>query len=279
MSHDFNEPVYCKMNNMILKGCVLKNTRYVCGIVVYSGKNTKISKNGKAAQFKMSKVLNTLNKLLYSVFIFEIALCIVFGYLCLNFENTHKDTYTYIYIKKNNQSAFIKFITNSCTYFVSYSNMIPISLYVVLEIIKIVQGFLIYYDNEIFDESINKPAGCRATDLIEELGQVEFIFSDKTGTLTQNSMVLKKVYVNGKVYGTIKDETDPNTPFTINGDRRIYKKLISDDPEDLEDKESLEDFIILLTLCHSIFPEIGKNNIIEYQGASPDDIALVKGAQ
>ena len=279
LSQDFNEPIYCKMNNMILKGCVLKNTKYVCGIVVYSGKNTKISKNGKAVQFKMSKVLNTMNKLLYSVFIFEIAICIIYGYLCLNFEKTHSDNYTYIYIKHNSQSSLIKFITNTFTYFVSYSNMIPISLYVVLEIIKIVQGLLIYYDNEIYDDSINKPAGCRATDLIEELGQVEFIFSDKTGTLTQNSMVLKKVYVNGKVYGTIKDETDPNTPFTINGDRRIYKKLISDDPDDLEDKQSLEDFILLLTLCHSIFPELGKNNIIEYQGASPDDIALVKGAQ
>jgi P-type E1-E2 ATPase len=69
--------------------------------------------------------------------------------------------------------------------------MIPISLYVALELVKISQGILIYYDNEIYDITINKPTICRATDLIEELGQVEFIFSDKTGTLTQNDMVLR----------------------------------------------------------------------------------------
>jgi magnesium-transporting ATPase (P-type) len=84
---DEDNAMYCKMNHLILKGCVLKNTAYVCGIVIYSGKNTKIMKNSKSARFKMSKVLNTMNKLLYSVFIFEIALCVVFGYLCLNWNS------------------------------------------------------------------------------------------------------------------------------------------------------------------------------------------------
>lgn len=271
--------IYCKMANMILKGCVLKNTDYVCGIVIYSGKNTKIMKNGKSARFKMSKVLNTMNKLLYSVFIFEIILCVVYGYLCLNWNNKNETIYTYIFITKDKHNPFAKFIVNMFTCFVSYSQMIPISLYVVLEIIKIIQGFLIFYDNEIYDVSIDKPAGCRSTDLIEELGQVEFIFSDKTGTLTQNSMVLKKVYINSKVYGNIKDEEDPETPFTINGDTRIVKKLKSVEQSDAEDRNAIESFFYLLALCHSVFPEFNKEGKLIYQGASPDEISLVKGAQ
>ena len=270
---------YCKMNNLILKGCVLKNTDFVIGIIVYSGKNTKIMKNQKKANFKISKVLNTMNKLLYSVFIFEIILCIIFGYLCLNFENENQDELEYIFAKKDNTNSFIKFLKNTCTYFVSYSNMIPISLYVVLEIIKIIQGFLIKYDNEIYDETIDKPAGCRSTDLIEELGQIEFIFSDKTGTLTQNCMVLKKVYINFKVYGNIDENLPPNTKFTINGDTRIEKRLRSTDPDEEEEKKLLENFILLLALCHDVFPEKNKNDEIIYQGASPDEISLVKGAQ
>ena len=270
---------YCKMNNLILKGCVLKNTEFVIGIIIYSGKNTKIMKNQKKANFKMSKVLNTMNKLLYSVFIFEIILCIIFGYLCLNFENENQDDLGYIFRKKDNSNSFIKFLKNTCTYFVSYSNMIPISLYVVLEIIKIFQGFLIKYDDEIYDETIDKPAGCRTTDLIEELGQIEFIFSDKTGTLTQNNMVLKKIYINFKVYGNIEENLPPNTKFTINGDSRIEKRLRSNDPDEEEERKSIENFILLLALCHEVFPEKNKKGEIIYQGASPDEISLVKGAQ
>ena len=100
------------------------------------------------------------------------------------------------------------------TFFVLYSNMIPISLYVVLEIIKSIQGVLINYDKELHDPTIDKYANCRTTELIEELGQVEFIFSDKTGTLTQNSMILKKVYINGKVYGNKFDDA-PDAKFSI----------------------------------------------------------------
>ena len=276
---DEDNAMYCKMNHLILKGCVLKNTAYVCGIVIYSGKNTKIMKNSKSARFKMSKVLNTMNKLLYSVFIFEIALCVVFGYLCLNWNDKNEETYTYIFITKDTHSPFVKFITNMFTCFVSYSQMIPISLYVVLEIIKIVQGLLIFYDNDMYDSTIAKPAGCRATDLIEELGQVEFIFSDKTGTLTQNSMVLKKIYVNGKVYGNTTEDTDPTMQFTVNGDRRIERRLRSTDPSDETTKNEIERFFQILSLCHSVFPEVNKEGKIVYQGASPDEISLVKGAQ
>ena len=101
------------------------------------------------------------------------------------------------------------------TFFVFYSNIFPISLYVVLEI-KSIQGILINYDKEIYDISIDKSANCRTTELIEELGQVEFIFSDKTGTLTQNAMILKKIYVYGKVYGN-KIEAAQNTNYSIYG--------------------------------------------------------------
>jgi phospholipid-transporting ATPase len=270
------------LRNIILKGCLLKNTEYIVGIVVYSGKNTKIMKNSKAPRQKVSKILLIMNKLLYSVFIFHIIICVVFGYLNLRWDNNYSSSFTYIYPSTivHNESDIKKFFINVLTFFVAYSHIIPISLYVALEIVKIVQGILIYFDDDIFDYTIDKPASCRATDLVEELGQVEFIFSDKTGTLTQNSMVLKKVFINGKVYGNNQDE-DPETQFTINGDIGINKKLKSEDKNDLVDKKMIYDFLYLLSLCHAVFPEedkVVKEKII-YQGASPDDIALVKGAQ
>ena len=270
------EEVHCDIDNIVLKGCVLKNTDYICGIIVYSGKNTKIMKNAKNIKGKYSKVLFIMNKFLYSVFIFEITLCILFGYLSLIWEENKKNIYTYIYVDVKDSNRFIKFITNTLTFFVLYANMIPISLYVVLEIIKSIQGLLIYYDPEIYDESINKKATIRTTQLIEELGQVEFIFSDKTGTLTQNSMVLKQIYINGKVYGN-KIDSDIGTPFTINGDLRVVKKLRSNLPEDKKDQKKIMNFLYILTTCHDIFPEEENGEII-YQGSSPDEVSLVKGA-
>jgi phospholipid-transporting ATPase len=274
------DPVYCKMANLILKGCVLKNTEYICGIVVYSGKNTKIMKNSKSARIKMSKVLAIMNKLLYSLFTFELALCLTFAFLNYMWVEKNQSTLTYIFPKGSisEESTFLKFVKYFFTFFVAYSHMIPISLYVALELVKILQGLLITFDNDIFDYTIEKAANCRATDLIEELGQVEFIFSDKTGTLTQNVMVLKKVYLQGKVYGGVPDDS-PDAHFTINGDVHLVKKLKSTEKEDMEEQPKIEEFLYLLSLCHAVFPEVSKDNTIVYQGASPDDIALVKGAQ
>ena len=274
-----NNEIDCDISNIILKGCVLKNTEYICGIIVYSGKNTKIMKNAKNVKGKSSKVLHIMNKLLYSVFIFEISLCILFGYLCLQSEERKKDVYTYIFTSRVNENSYIKFLTNTMTFFVLYSNMIPISLYVVLEIIKSIQGILINYDKEIYDISIDKSANCRTTELIEELGQVEFIFSDKTGTLTQNAMILKKIYVYGKVYGN-KIDAAPDAKYSINGDLRVVKKLRNNSSEEKRERKKIEDFLYILSVCHDIFPEENKENKEEiiYQGSSPDEISLVKGA-
>ena len=274
-----NNEIDCDINNIILKGCVLKNTDYICGIIVYSGKNTKIMKNAKNVKGKSSKVLHIMNKLLYSVFIFEISLCIIFGYLCLESEEHKKDIYTYIFTSNKKENRYFKFLTNTMTFFVLYSNMIPISLYVVLEIIKSIQGLLINYDKEIYDASIDKYANCRTTELIEELGQVEFLFSDKTGTLTQNTMILKKIYVNGKVYGNKIDAT-PDTKYSINGDLRVVKKLKTNSSDEKRERRKIEEFLYILAVCHDIFPEEQKENKNEivYQGSSPDEVSLVKGA-
>lgn len=93
------------------------------------------------------------------------------------------------------------------TYWVAYSHMIPISLYVVIELLKLGQAKMINADVKMFFcEDLNY-ALCRNSDLIEELGQVEFVFSDKTGTLTQNKMEFKKCHTAGTVFGN-KTEQD-----------------------------------------------------------------------
>jgi P-type E1-E2 ATPase len=79
--------------------------------------------------------------------------------------------------------------------------MIPISLYVIIELLKLGQAKLINEDRKMYSYEDKNLASCRNSDLIEEMGQVEFVFSDKTGTLTQNKMEFKKISVNGVIYG------------------------------------------------------------------------------
>ena len=272
----YNEIIFTSLKNFVLKGCVLKNTMYCIGIVVYSGKSTKIMKNSKAPKQKTSMILLTMNNLLYSVFFFEFSICLIFAILSLKWNENQR--FTYLGIDHSNvQNKFYQFFITFLVFFVNYSHLIPISLYVALEIIKIFQGLLVYYDNEIYDHIIEKPAKCRATDLIEELGQVEFIFSDKTGTLTKNSMILKKCFINNRIYGNDPSEAEDKM-FTLSGDPSIFKKMNSIEEVDKNEKVKIEEFLSLLALCHSVFPEKTDKGII-YQGSSPDDIALVNGAK
>lgn len=97
--------------------------------------------------------------------------------------------------------SFKTFIIQFFTYWVAYSHMIPISLYVIIELLKLGQAKIINQDVKMYCREDKNFVRCKNSDLIEEMGQVEFVFSDKTGTLTQNKMEFKKISIQGVVYG------------------------------------------------------------------------------
>lgn len=103
------------------------------------------------------------------------------------------------YLSITSNPGFDLFVVKMLTFWVAYSHMIPISLYVMLEVVKLGQSYLIRKDVTIYDKECGFTV-CRNSDLIEEMGQVEFIFTDKTGTLTLNQMIFKQCCVNGKVF-------------------------------------------------------------------------------
>jgi len=88
-----------------------------------------------------------------------------------------------------------------------YSNLVPISLFVTIEIVKYFQAFLINSDLDIYYDKTDTPATCRTSSLVEELGQIEYIFSDKTGTLTCNQMEFKQCSIGGIQYAIDVPET------------------------------------------------------------------------
>jgi len=264
----------CKLPQLMLRGSVLKNTQFCYGVVVYSGHDTKIMKNAKKPPSKSSNVLKKMNFLLYSVFAFQAVLCLSFAVASIVWQNSNADKHSYLGEMDIDPGNFI---IKALTFWVAYSHLIPISLYVALEILKIAQAVLINWDRDLYYQPLDRRATARTSDLIEELGQVEFIFSDKTGTLTCNVMEFKKCSIHGHIYGD-HPEYPLKSPKTINGDKSAYKVLQSAGRETTE-KTLIYDFFGLLAVCHTVVPDKNETTQeLQYQASSPDELALVEGA-
>jgi phospholipid-transporting ATPase len=284
-----NVNVLCELKQIVLKGCKLKNTNFILGICVYSGHNTKIMKNAKSPPIKVSNVMKVMNILLYSVFFFQFLLCVLYALAYVIWQGNEGYLYKYLYLYNSNGQLispgytgldwFIKYLT----FLVAYSHLIPISLYVALELVKMLQSVLISKDMTMYDELSGKTATARTSDLIEELGQVEFVFSDKTGTLTKNEMEFRKCSINHKIYGTMNSNQaeiiDDEKPVirSINGDTRAWDLLVKGGDDNL-DKAAIEEYFQLLAICHSAYVEEKKGQQV-YQSSSPDEVALVLGAE
>lgn len=251
------------MKQLILRGSSLRNTEWIIGLVVYTGHNTKIMKNSKSPPIKVSNIMRTMNTLLYSVFIFQLLLCVFFSLLFIIWQNSNKESLSYI--QKYGSADFQKILLTATfkdlvlkffTFLVAYSNIIPISLYVALEIVKLIQSLLIFYDEKCVDPVSLKPAIARTSDLIEELGQVEFIFSDKTGTLTKNEMEFRKCYINDTIYGETDNISD-KIQNSVNGDEKGFDILTGKSRENNEnDKVFIKDFFTILAVCHSAYIDV-----------------------
>lgn len=178
------EQVDCNIQNLLLRGTTLRNSEYVIGIVIYIGPESKIMLNAKKTAKKVSSMMKMTNIMLYSMFAFQLVLIILFAALSIIWQNNNSATHLYANINISNQSGVERYFTQLMTYWVAYSHLIPISLYVIIEMLKLTLAKLVNIDPNMQFLEHKMFAECKNSDLIEELGQVDFIFSDKTGTLT-----------------------------------------------------------------------------------------------
>ncbi len=81
---------------MLLRGCFLRNTEFIYGIVVYAGHATKIMMNSRNPPSKMSNVLKRMNELLYTVFIFQLVIIIIFAGLSIDWRKDHAADHKYL---------------------------------------------------------------------------------------------------------------------------------------------------------------------------------------
>ena len=146
-----------KISNLLLRGCYLRNTEFVYGLVVYLGKETKIMKNAKKPPHKVSNLMRMMNYMLYTVFLFQVCIIVTFASLSIRWIDRKGKNYSYINVDSDDVGPFTWFV-QLLTYWVAYSHMIPISLYVIIEVLKLVQSNLIKWDDGMHDSETNKQA-------------------------------------------------------------------------------------------------------------------------
>uniref|UniRef100_A0A672TEE3 Phospholipid-transporting ATPase n=1 Tax=Sinocyclocheilus grahami TaxID=75366 RepID=A0A672TEE3_SINGR len=180
--------------SILLRGAQLRNTQWVHGIVVYTGHDTKLMQNSTSPPLKLSNVERITNFQILLLFgcLLAISLVCSIGQTIWKYQYGNDAWYMDL-----NYGGAANFGLNFLTFIILFNNLIPISLLVTLEVIKFVQAFFINWDTDMLYEVTNTPAMARTSNLNEELGQVKYIFSDKTGTLTCNVMQFKKCTIAG----------------------------------------------------------------------------------
>lgn len=266
---------------LLLRGATLRNTPWIYGLVVFTGHETKLMRNATAAPIKRTKVEKKLNWLVLLLVAITLVLSVISTIGDLIIRRVRIDNLPYLQLDNvdNANKVATTFARDMVTYFVLFSSLIPISLFVTVELVKYWHALLINEDLDIYYDKTDTPATCRTSSLVEELGMVEYVFSDKTGTLTCNMMEFKQCSIAGIQYADdVPEDRRATEEDGVEVGIHDYKKMNSNLQNRHPTAEAIDHFLTLLATCHTVIPEVNEKGRIKYQAASPDEGALVEGA-
>uniref|UniRef100_A0A3P9H4B0 Phospholipid-transporting ATPase n=1 Tax=Oryzias latipes TaxID=8090 RepID=A0A3P9H4B0_ORYLA len=288
--------------NLLLRGARLKNTKEIFGVAVYTGMESKMALNYKCKSQKRSAVEKSMNTFLIIylvILLFEAILSTILKYAWQAEEKWNEPFYNQKTEQERNSSPILKFISDFLAFLVLYNFIIPISLYVTVEMQKFLGSFFIGWDLDLYHEESDQKAQVNTSDLNEELGQVEYVFTDKTGTLTENEMHFRECSIKGTKYrevngkllpeGMTDDSPDGSVAHLVKHTHTLPRSytLLCD--------EVL--FLKAVSLCHTVqisydqpdlplgasdpFSHVNgfSSNHMEYYASSPDEKALVEATK
>ncbi|KAF0701123.1 hypothetical protein As57867_008388, partial [Aphanomyces stellatus] len=272
------ESIPASIDNLLLRGCDLCSSEWTVAMVLYTGAQSKIALNSSDGEKKNKRSL--VERSLDNMFVVILVVLFTISLYCL-LGNQHWNT-------TNNEYLDPEYLLDPdadigdddiiggnyvfLSYVILFNNLIPLSMYVTMEGIRFAHARFIENDLSMYDCKTDTPAEARNSNINEDLGQIQYIFSDKTGTLTRNEMVFAKCTVAGLKYNDI-DLDKTTRPGTRFNDLRLLSRLNNEHGS----SGDIHEFLTLLMICNTAMPQMDDGEV-GYQASSPDEQALCLAA-
>nr|XP_043636398.1 probable phospholipid-transporting ATPase 4 [Erigeron canadensis] len=308
---------------ILLRDSKLRNTGHIYGVVIFSGHDSKVMQNATKSPSKRSTIEKQMDKIIYVLFTLLVLISLISSTGFAIKTKYQMPSWWYLqapdaeglYDPGNPAaSGFYHLVTA----LILYGYLIPISLYVSIELVKVLQALFINQDIHMYDEETGTPAQARTSNLNEELGMVDTILSDKTGTLTCNQMDFLKCSIAGIPYGMRSSEVElaaaSQMAMDLEGQNGDFTRRSGQNGSEIELETvvtpretsqvaikgfSFEDsrlmngnwlrepnadvlllFFRILALCHTAIPELNEEkDTYSYEAESPDEGAFLVAAR
>ncbi|QCE09695.1 phospholipid-translocating ATPase [Vigna unguiculata] len=233
----------------------IKNT------ILQSCNETKMGMSRGIPEPKLTAMDAMIDKLTGAIFIFQIVVVLVLGIAGNVWKETEAKKQWYVLYP--HEGPWYELLVIPLRFELLCSIMIPISIKVSLDLVKSLYAKFIDWDNQMIDHETSIPSHATNTAISEDLGQVEYILTDKTGTLTENKMIFRRCCIGGNFYGN------------ENGDALKDVELINAVSSGSSD---VVRFLTIMAICNTVIPTRSKTGDILYKAQSQDEDALVQAA-
>ena len=258
------------VTHALWQGTQIKNVDWVLGLAVYTGMETRVGCNRHPTATKWCQADLFINRTAICIFTFQLSMACIFGVIgtLKNLGDGEYSRHYYLAWKPEAEEGWYEPLLIPLRYLLLMSYMIPISMKVTLDFTKMYYAKLVDWDADMYDPEQQIGARAATSAILEDLGQIGYVLTDKTGTLTQNVMRFRKSSINGTAYGQIEDTT------RAIGDPALLAALSNAGGSD-----PLMAFFRSLALNHTVVAQLNAENERFYSSASPDEEALVTAAQ